>query len=302
MINYNIKGMGGLSLNLDLLSEIEKKLPSLSKGQRNIAQYIVAHYDKAAFMTASKLGDTIGVSESTVVRFAVELGFQGYPHFQRSLQEMIRNKLTSVQRIEVSNSQLGTSDLLTKVLSMDIDKIRRTLDDISRDAFNDAVESIISAENIYVLGVRSSFSLASFLSFYLNHIFKNVRNIATNSVSEVFEQIMHIEKGDVLISITFPRYSQRTVKAAKYACGRGAKVISITDSADSPIAEFSDTLLLARSDMASFVDSLVAPLSLINALIVAIGLKNKQATSDSLERLEQIWDEYGVYQKNEENS
>ncbi|MBP0989680.1 MAG: MurR/RpiR family transcriptional regulator, partial [Oscillospiraceae bacterium] len=184
---------------------------------------------------------------------------------------------------------------------MDIDKIRRTLDEISRDSFNAAVESIISAKNIYVIGVRSSFSLASFMSFYLNHIFPNVRNVATTSVSEMFEQIMHIGSGDVLISITFPRYSQRTVKAAKYACENGATVISITDSKDSPIAQFSNTLLLARSDMASFVDSLVAPLSLINALIVAIGLKNKNEVENSLRRLENIWDEYNVYEKSEES-
>ena len=276
-------------------------MPDFSKSQRTIANFILSHYDKAAFMTAAKLGDSINVSESTVVRFACELGFQGYPQFQRSLQDVARNKLTSVQRIELSTTRIGESDLLTKVLSMDIDKIRRTLDEISRDSFNTAVESIISAKNIYVIGVRSSFSLASFMSFYLNHIFPNVRNVATTSVSEMFEQIMHIGSGDVLISITFPRYSQRTVKAAKYACENGATVISITDSKDSPIAQFSNTLLLARSDMASFVDSLVAPLSLINALIVAIGLKNKNEVENSLRRLENIWDEYNVYEKSEES-
>ena len=288
-------------MTADLLSEIEKKMPDFSKSQRTIANFILSHYDKAAFMTAAKLGDSINVSESTVVRFACELGFQGYPQFQRSLQDVARNKLTSVQRIELSTTRIGESDLLTKVLSMDIDKIRRTLDEISRDSFNTAVESIISAKNIYVIGVRSSFSLASFMSFYLNHIFPNVRNVATTSVSEMFEQIMHIGSGDVLISITFPRYSQRTVKAAKYACENGATVISITDSKDSPIAQFSNTLLLARSDMASFVDSLVAPLSLINALIVAIGLKNKNEVENSLRRLENIWDEYNVYEKSEES-
>ena len=288
-------------MTADLLSEIEKKMPDFSKSQRNIANFILSHYDKAAFMTAAKLGEAIDASESTVVRFACELGFQGYPQLQRSLQDVARSKLTSVQRIELSTTRIGESDLLTKVLSMDIDKIRRTLDEISRDSFNAAVESIISAKNIYVIGVRSSFSLASFMSFYLNHIFPNVRNVATTSVSEMFEQIMHIGSGDVLISITFPRYSQRTVKAAKYACENGATVISITDSKDSPIAQFSNTLLLARSDMASFVDSLVAPLSLINALIVAIGLKNKNEVENSLRRLENIWDEYNVYEKSEES-
>jgi len=287
-------------MSRDLIHFITQQMPGFSKGQKLIAQYILAHYDKAAFMTAAKLGMTVGVSESTVVRFASELGFDGYPQLQRALQELIRNRLTSVQRMEVTSDQLGDGNILHKVLNLDIEKIRRTMEKASVEDFEQAVDAIVSAKNIYILGVRSASALSGFMSFYFNQIFENVRPINTTSASEMFEQIMRIKEGDVFIGITFPRYSKRTTNAAKFAKENGAKVIAITDSDLSPIAEAADHLLLARSDMASFVDSLVAPLSMINALIVAIGIRKKDEISSTYERLEQIWDEYNVYEKVEE--
>ena len=284
----------------DLLELIELNMGSFSKGQKLIANYILNHYDKAAFMTAAKLGATVGVSESTVVRFATEIGFDGYPKLQKALHEMIRNRLTSVQRIQVTDEQIGQDDVLDKVLNLDIEKIRKTLEETSRKDFERAVDSIVNAETIYIIGTRSAAPLASFMWFYFNQMFKHVRLVQTTSVSEMFEQIMRIKEGDVFIGITFPRYSKRTVNAANFAKQNGAKVIAITDSNISPIAETADHLLLARSDMASFVDSLVAPLSVINALIVAVGIRKKDEISSTYERLEQIWDEYNVYEKIEE--
>ncbi len=284
-------------MNKDLINLISGMMAGFSKGQKMIADYIINHYDKAAFMTASKLGNTVGVSESTVVRFASEVGYEGYPQLQRALQELIRNRLTAVQRMEVTNDQIGGGDVLAKVLGSDIENIRRTLEESSSDNFNNAVDALCAARTIYILGIRSSSALSRFLYFYFNHIFDDVRIINTNSSSEMFEQILRICKEDVFIGITFPRYSQRTFNGAKFAMDNGAKVIAITDSPQSPIAEISDTVLLARSDMASFVDSLVAPLSLINALIVAVGLRKKNEISATFSRLEQIWDEYNVYEK-----
>lgn len=284
-------------MNKNLLTTIENDISKFSKGQKLIANYIINHYDKAAFLTASKLGATVGVSESTVVRFATEIGFEGYPELQRALQEMIRNRLTAVQRIEVLNSQIGTGDVLEKVMSQDIDKIRNTLEQTSKDDFKKAVDIITNAKTIYIIGVRSSAALANFLGFYFNLLFPNVKLVSTNSVSEMFENILRISQNDVIIGISFPRYSKRTVNALNYAKNQGAKVISITDSDTSPLAPYSDCLLLARSEMASFVDSLVAPLSLINALIVAIGLSKQEEVSALFAKLENIWDEYNVYEK-----
>ncbi len=281
----------------NFLTEIEQRIPSLSKGQRTIARYILEHYERAAFMTAAKLGVTVGVSESTVVRFASEVGCDGYPAFQHKLQKIIRNRLTSVQRIEITNEQIGRADVVNKVLQMDIDRIKHTMEEIDHQGFNEAVTQIIQARKIYILGIRSAASLANFLSFYFNHIFDNVRLVNTNSTSEMFEQIFRMNQDDVLIAISFPRYSQRTIKAANYARNRGAHVISITDSLSSPLAASSDTCLCARSDMASFVDSLVAPLSLINALVVAVGLEKQGEISQTFSELERIWDEYNVYEK-----
>lgn len=285
----------------DLLSSINRMYSKFSKGQRLIASYIMAHFDKAAFMTASRLGATVGVSESTVVRFASEIGYEGYPELQKALQEMLRNKLTTVQRMDVTVDQLESENVLEKVLSKDVEKIRRTLEETSQDDFNAAVGTICEAKSIYIIGVRSSAALAQFLSYYFHHIFSNVRLINTTSRSEMFEQIMRIGPGDVLIGISFPRYSKRTVQASHYAHNNGARVIAVTDSDRSPIAGVSDHLLLARGDMISFVDSLVAPLSLINALIVAIGLKKREEIARTYERLERIWDEYEVYEKREES-
>lgn len=281
----------------DLLSLIAQKMPEFSKGQKQIASYMIEHYDKAAYMTAAKLGSLVGVSESTVVRFANELGFDGYPELQHSLQALIRTKLTTLQRIEITNDRIGDADLLEKVLMSDVDKIRRTLDEIDRESFNDAVDALIGAKMIYIIGMRSSSSVASFLYHYLNLIFPHVRLVRTTSGSEIFEQILRISSDDVIIGISFPRYSKRIINALEYAKSQSAHVIALTDSATSPIATPADDLLLAKSDMASFVDSLVAPLSIVNALIVAIGKKKQTELSETFERLENIWDEYEVYEK-----
>lgn len=285
----------------DLITKIQSELPGFSKGQKQIARFILEHYDKAAFMTASRLGVTVSVSESTVVRFATELGYDGYPHLQRALQEMIRNKLTSVQRMEVAGDRMGGRDVLQTVLHADTDMIRVTLDEIDRDAFQGAVDALMGAKRIYILGVRSSSALASFLGFYFNLLFENVTLVHTNSVSEIFEQVLRVGPGDVLFGISFPRYSKRTLSAMKYARDRGARVIALTDSQLSPLARVADHVLLARSDMASFVDSLVAPLSVINALIVAVGMSRRDEIEQTFNKLERIWEEYDVYEKPEDD-
>ena len=286
----------------DILYDIAHRMDSLSKGQKRIASYILDHYDKAAFMTASKLGGIVGVSESTVVRFAFELGYDGYPKLQNQLQEMIRNRLTSVQRIEVASEQLGSERILDKVLNLDIEKIRRTLEETSREDFDGAVKSIVQARSIYIIGARSASSLASFIAFYFHLIFESVHLVETTSTSEMFEQIMRIGEEDIMIGISFPRYSKKTAKALNYARNRNAKVIAITDSASSPLVKESDFFLQARSDMASFVDSLVAPLSLVNALIMAVGLQKQEDLKQTFDQLEKIWDEYEVYEKAEDEN
>ena len=274
---------------------------SFSKGQKAIGRFILDSYDKAAFMTASRLGKTVDVSESTVVRFASRLGYDGYPNMQKALQEMIRNKLTSVQRMEVAGDRMGGRDVLQTVLHADTDMIRVTLDEIDRDAFQGAVDALMGAKRIYILGVRSSSALASFLGFYFNLLFENVTLVHTNSVSEIFEQVLRVGPGDVLFGISFPRYSKRTLSAMKYARDRGARVIALTDSQLSPLARVADHVLLARSDMASFVDSLVAPLSVINALIVAAGMSRRDEIEQTFNKLERIWEEYDVYEKPEDD-
>ena len=260
----------------DILSVIQNSMPTFSKGQRLIARFILESYDKAAFMTASKLGKTVNVSESTVVRFAAELGYDGYPSMQKALQEMIRNKLTSIQRIEVANDRIGNQDILSMVMQSDIEKIRMTLEETDRASFRQAVDAILSAHRIYILGVRSAAALADFLGFYFNLIFDNIVLVHTTSASEIFEQLLRVGPEDVVIGISFPRYSSRTVKAMRFAKDRGANVIALTDSEASPLAEAATETLLAKSDMASFVDSLVAPLSLVNALIVAVGRRRNE--------------------------
>ncbi|MBR2387240.1 MAG: MurR/RpiR family transcriptional regulator [Clostridia bacterium] len=280
----------------NLLKTIEEKMPTFSKGQKRIAAYVIENYDKAAYMTASKLGAITEVSESTVVRFADELGFAGYPEFQRSLRELVRTKLTSFQRIEVANNIIG-DDVLPKVLSLDVEKIRHTLESIDRTDFAAAVDKIISAKNIYIMGVRSSSYLAGFLSYNLRMIFDNVRLVSTTSGSDMFEEIMSIDRDDVMIAISFPRYSKRIINAVDFAKAAGTDVIAITDSILSPIASPADYLLVAQSDMVSFVDSLTAPMSIINAIVVAVAKKKQDELSVRLRQLEEIWDEYDVYDK-----
>ena len=284
-----------------LMEKMQATYPRFSKGQKLIADFIREHYDKAAFMTASKLGSTVGVSESTVVRFATEVGYEGYPQLQKALQEIIRNRLTSVQRMEVTNQRLANADVLTKVLQADIDAIRQTIELTSKEVFYASVADIIRAKKIYVMGIRSAAALAGFMSYYFTHIFEEVCNIDTASTSVIFEQMLRVGPGDVFIGVTFSRYSKRTLKAAQFAKASGAKVVAITDSLVAPIAEIADYVIVAKSEMASFVDSLVAPLSVINALIVAIGLEKSEEIAETYRKLETIWDEYSVYEKGEEN-
>ncbi len=282
-----------------LFDKLQEIMPTLSKGHKKIAEFIMERYDKAAFMTASKLGTIVGVSESTVVRFATELGFEGYPELQRALKEYTSNKLTTVQRIDVMNDQLSGNDVYEKILNMDIDKIKKTLEEGDRDQFYKTVDTLCNAKNIYVIGARSAAVLARFLSFYFNMMFDNVKLVHTTSTSEMFEQILNIGENDIMIGISFPRYSTHTVKAFRYAHEQGAKVIAITDSKASPLAEYADNMLLARSDMVSFADSLVAPMSVINALIVAVGMRKSDYVVKNYERLNAVYDEFEVYEKHE---
>ena len=285
-------------MNRDLLKTIEDSMDSFSKGQKSIANFILSHYEKAAYMTAVAISERVGVSESTVVRFATELGFGGYPELQTALREVVRNRLTAVQRVELTNSMIGEGDILSSVLRADADKINRTLDGIDRASFDRAVDKILKARNIYIIGVRSSAFLAGFMNYNLRMIFDNVRFIQTTSASEMFEQIINIGSDDAMIAISFPRYSKRVINAVEFAHRREAEVIVLTDSRTSPIAPYADDLLLARSDMVSFVDSLAAPLSIINAIIAAIVRKKQSEISRKLCELEEIWDKYDVYDKN----
>ena len=282
----------------NLLQQMTARMPEFSKGQRLIAQYILNHYDRAAYMTASRLGSLVAVSESTVVRFANELGFAGYPEMQRALQELAKTNLTAAQRMQVADNLLDKNNILDHVLQADADKIRHTLDAIDRDAFYGAVEKIVAARNIYILGVRSSSALADFLTFNFRMMFDNVRAVEATTGTEIFEQLLDIGPQDVFIAISFPRYSKRTVRAVEFAHRAGADVVALTDSATSPLAPESDQLLTARSDMASFVDSLVAPLSIINAMVAAVSMRKHDEVTERLHRLERSWDEYDVYDKN----
>lgn len=280
----------------NLLKRFEEENATYSKSQRKIANYITENYDKAAFMTASKLASSIGTSESTVVRFAVTLGYDGYPEMQKHLQDVIRKKLTATQRIELTTEKMR-DDVLSAVLQKDAENIMSEISKIDRNEFNCAVECILSAKRIYIIGVRASSSIAQFLGFYLNHIFPDVNIISTVSATDVFEHLIHISKEDVFIGVSFPRYSKRTINAMAFAHGRGAKVIAITDSETSPLCNESDYKLTVKSGMVSFVDSLVAPLSLVNALIAAISMRREKEVSETLSSLEMIWDEFGVYEK-----
>lgn len=291
-----LKGRKAMAKNL--LREIEDKLPKFSKSQKIISKYILENYDKAAYMTAARLGSAVGVSESTVVRFALELGFEGYPEFQHALQETVRIKLTSFQRMDVTNSLIGDGDLLSKVLNSDIDKIKRTIEEINREAFDRAVDALVNAKSIYIVGLGSSAILASSLNHSLQMIFDGVRLIDASSADEIYAQIMNVSPDDAVIAISFPRYSKKLISAVSFAKDSGATVIALTDSASSPIASLADDLLVARSDMASFADSLIAPLSVINALVVAVSRKKQDELRVRLQQLEKIWDEYNVYDTN----
>ena len=291
-----------MSTQNELLARLDEKYPKLSKGQKRLTDYIRKNYDKAAFLTAAKLGEAVGVSESTVVRFASQLGYKGYPEFQKALGELVRTKLNSIQRMEVTYGRITQSEILATVLQSDVDKIKMTMESIDQKAVELAVDMILEAKKIYVIGIRSCAPLANFLTFYLNLICDNVISVHTNSSSEIFEQLIRINEEDVIVGISFPRYSVRTLKALEFASNRKAKVITLTDSVHSPMNLYSSCNLIARSDMASIVDSLVAPLSVINALVVALCMKKQKEVIQTLETLEDIWDEYQVYSRDELNS
>ncbi|MDD2970174.1 MAG: MurR/RpiR family transcriptional regulator [Lachnospiraceae bacterium] len=285
----------------DIITRMNEKFSGMSKGHKAIAAYIFDHYDQAVFMTAARLGDTVGVSESTVVRFAMALGYDGYPEFQETLEEWVKNKFNKVQRIGARYGGSSQSEILTDVLNSDMDKISETLQNLDPAAFETAVNIILNAKTIYIVGIRSCEPLADFLSFYLNMIRGNVCLLRTTSVSEMFEQMIRIDEEDAIIGISFPRYSMRTLKAMEFANDRNAKVITITDSVHSPMNLYSSCNLIARSDMVSIVDSLVAPLSVINALVVALCLKRPEEVRKNLETLEDVWSNYQVYLNDEIN-
>ncbi|MDO4546969.1 MAG: MurR/RpiR family transcriptional regulator [Clostridia bacterium] len=277
----------------ELISRLNHSGKKLSKSHRRIAECIVSHYDKAAFMTASKLGEYVGVSESTVVRFASALGYEGYPQLQKALQELIRHRLTASQRFEMTGD-MDHTQVLTRVMKADIVNIRSTLDELDLKAFEDSIDDILAARSVYVLGLRASAPLAQFLAHYLNFILPSVMPV-TSGVSDIFEQMARIGSGDVLIGISFPRYTSRTIEAMNFARNRGASLIAITDGPLSPLHACSDLCLTAKTDMASFVDSLAAPLSLMNALIVALGQRRRHEVAEFFDGMEQIWAEYDVY-------
>ncbi len=288
-------------MNSQLAERIKEKSPTFSKGQRLIAKYIEEHSDKVAFMTASRLGVTVGVSESTVVRFATEIGYSGYPALQQAIQEMIRNKMTSLQRLEMTSSNIERERLLDEVLDQDIGILKRTKESISHEDFYRAADALVKAPQVYILGAGSSLALATLLAHYLRLVFDTVQLVEATSEATILQQMIRAKAGDAVIAISFPRYSKKAVKTLKYASDRGLSTIAITDSPLSPLAQFSSHLLLARSDMVSFVDSLVGPLSVINALIVTVAIQKKDEVAETLKRIESIWDEYSVYEKVDES-
>lgn len=290
-----------MEIKYDTISRINEKFNKMSKSHKKLAEYIIDHYEQAAFMTAARLGKTVGISESTVVRFAYALGYDGYPEFQDDLAEWVKNKLNSVQKIGAKYGKSTQSEILTSVLNADMEKIDDTLEHVDPHAFETAVETILNAKHVYIIGIRSCKPLAEFMHFYLNMIRGDVYLLSSTSTSEIFEQMLRINEKDVIIGISFPRYSMRTLKAMELANDRNAKVITITDTIHSPMCLYSSCNLLARSDMVSIVDSLVAPLSLINALVVALCLKRPNDVKKSLESLEYAWDNYQVYLKDEIN-
>ncbi len=287
---------GELKDSKKLISDIQAQYPRLSKGQKLIAQYILNNYDKVAFMTACKLGETVGVSESTVVRFATTLGYSGYPKLQDALQELIKNKLTTVQRVDMANEYSDDSTILKKVLKSDIDNIKDTLDCIDEKHFEEAANKLLKARKIYILGMRSSFTIAQYLGFYLDIILDNVHIIRTD-MGDAFEQTVKMNKDDVLIAISFPRYSKKSYQIVEHAKEKGAHIIAITDSKFAPVASLAKDVLLVKSNMASFVDSLVPAFSVANALIVAVGMKEKEDIKEYIDEREGIWYKYSVYEE-----
>ncbi len=285
---------------VDLIKVIQNNFNKLSKGQKLIAEYIMNNYDKAAFMTAATLGETVGVSESTVVRFANTLGFDGYKELQKELQELIKNKLTTVQRISLSSDFTDYENALKQVVKKDMDNMEKTFNEIDYQAFERAVEMTLEADKVYVLGLRSSSFLAGYLGFYLSFLLDDVQVISSGP-NDVFEQLLKATEKDVIIGISYPRYSKRTLEALDYGRDKGCKIIGITDSLISPAAQYADTTLIASSNMLSFVDSLVAPMSLINGFIVAIGMEKKEDITAYFEDLEDIWKKHGVYTNNNKN-
>ncbi len=283
-------------MNEDIINIIQEQMPTFSKGQKRIAAYIIEGYDKAAFMTASKLGKTVNVSESTVVRFAVELGYDGYPSMQKAMQEMVLNRLTSAQRLEIANDRLADRDVVSMVLESDAEKLRQTAETMNRDDFSAAVNAIQRGKRIYLIGVRSAAALANFAGYYLNYMFRDIQIITTSGGGEMFEQLINVEAGDVVIAFSFPRYSTATIKGAQYCRSVGATVVAITNSYSSPLAQCGDYVLVAKSDMVSFVDSLVAPLSVVNALLVALAAGKEMVLEKNFDTLEHVWEEYHIYE------
>ncbi len=290
-----------MMVQYDVLSRISERYDKMSKSHKVIANFISEHYDQAVFMTAARLGEALGISESTVVRFAAGIGYEGYPQLQKALEDCVKGKLNSVQRMDAKYGRSSQSEILTSVMNADMEKLQHTIENLDVAAFESAVATILEADTVYVMGLRSNEPLAGFLQFYLNMIRGNVVLLNTTSVSETFEQMIHISNKDCFIGISFPRYSMRTLKAMEFANDRNAKVIAITDSIHSPMNLYSSCNLLARSDMVSIVDSLVAPLSVINALVVAMCLKRPQEVKRNLEMLEETWNNYQVYLNDEIN-
>lgn len=282
-------------MTISLFDKMDEMYPSMSKGQKRLTDFIKDNYEEAAFLTASKLGRRVDVSESTVVRYSMILGFEGYPQFQAALSDVVKGELTTMQKVRFAYENASQSEILNSVLNADIERINDTLSLVDSDAFESAVDLIMNANNIYIVGIRGDAPLASFLSFYLHTMFKNVVLVQTTSMNEIFEQLIRVDENDVVIGISFPRYSMRTLKALEFANGRNAQVIAITDSVHSPMNLYSSCNLFARSDSISIVDSLVAPLSVLNALIVALCLKKQDEIVDNLKMLENIWDDYQFY-------
>ena len=287
-------------MSKSVLQTIRAGMDSFSKGQKRIAAFILDNYDRAAFMTAAKLGETASVSESTVVRFAAELGYSGYPDMQKALQELIRGRLTSIQRIQVSRDQMTGSDILGSVMQRDMNSIHDVIERLDREEFERVVDKLLHAKHIYILGVRSSSFLAGYLNFYLHLIFKNVTLVQSSAAGEIYEQLVHIGQGDVLVSISFPRYSKMAIHAVEFACQRGGDVVAVTDSPMSPMYKMASASLLASSDMISFVDSMAAPLSLLNALILAVGQQRRDDLSATLAEMEQVWSKYSIFGKEDD--